>query len=345
MLGRDDGYQSRFFKKINKEIEEIEYKKFISIQDNKIIVKPELVKLLRLSAPEAVTNETLSMELKEFVEVTQQKWLRKQDANRWTLPDYKDDNPQLKNSLDSLNLFSCKMLRKPQYDSVVMLGASIPAVAKRFFYLVELIKRKKFNKVFLMGSTAEFSIDYKSDLESIFKTYRDKFKENAVLPDEFSEHEVGDFFMKNLKGLDSFRDADIIRLPSVIKVKEDGNLIYPNTLTEINRLKKYYTDNNITNTSIAVVSHAPFCYRQHLIALELSNQQHVETTAPDDDAYPKLNELKTAGVSLTTAIDELARLFYQLNELAKKNPNLLNALVKNQAIETTSKNAMTFTGM
>lgn len=258
------------------------------------------------------------MTLSRFVKLTQSSdagWLRNPNAkSRWdTTQEGGNEFSEVESAIvKQIGILEGSSLSNKSYDGAVILGSSIASMAKRFFHLQDMLKTVKLSNIYLMGSTENIS-QYLDSLREVIKLYPDKFVKNVALPESLTEHGLMNFYLNNLIWPDQLHNIKVICLPSEMKKIDNEKYVKPTTNDELNTLSNHLEKSN-SKSKLAIISHSPFGFRQNLIFQALSVKHDVETTFAGHQSYSKLNSLSGMKLTPQVVLDELARLFYQLDK-------------------------------
>lgn len=256
--------------------------------------------LLKLAARHGIeTNEGITAE--ELSEKMQEKWLRKTE-HQYQIPAGPPAEQDLF-LLKVLNLVEAVKASLPQYDGVLVLGATVVAVRKRLSCLIKQYAETvddeyvNFKNIYMLGGARPLDKE-KEKPEVLCSPAELVFKENWTPPAELPTTEAG---MMKLVFEQSFLPPEWqgIFIDTPLQPTTDGKTRHPNTADTV----EAFLDTEPMPGKYLVVSSQPFVARQTMNVAQIL--KHYNFTAEG------IGYEAPATTPLKTFLDETSRLLYE----------------------------------
>lgn len=169
--------------------------------------------------------------------------------------------------------------------------------------------------VFIMGSEEDIT-QYRGEAVKAITANLDIFKKGILdrLPQKITENGVYNFLYSEMLWPENFlKEVKVVSLPSKMQKLADGRMVKPTTEHEMKKADSFLEAHEIKNENIVVCSDPLFLIRQYLIALKHLNNQTLKIIASAADPNSTMNS--------ATALDELARTVFQINQFINTVPN------------------------
>ena len=219
--------------------------------------------------------------LASIVSSTQSAWLRASTQERWHIVDrFEDLKPQIAPLLEKMGLMNARHAKHRSYEYAVVFGATYGSVQKRLAFLAHEWQRGVlFNEIIFLGS--------ERPLTAVERESVNAHTETEMMKLVYAELELP-------KGL---RDLPATFVDSPMKRNKDGSLARPNTGDTIIQWLK----SKPIPCRILAVSNQPYVSYQHAV---------MKTIMPKDFIVETVG-IAAGDVSVSTHLDNLARLLYQ----------------------------------
>lgn len=245
--------------------------------------------------------------LQGIVDVTQKKWLRAQNKERWEIDEQSSANlsQEIYLLLDELGMFRECVPSNLNYDCAVVFGATLPTFRQRLAYLVKQWKEGvRFKSiVFLCGlrplqHSKETSFDLLDENNGVLP-FRSDWAKPKNLPQ--NEAEMAKFVFDQAELPDQLRRLPVDYIATLDQPNADGTFRRANTKDTL--VQWIATDPFCS--SILFVSNQPFIGYQAAIVQNLLPQTYVYETIGAGSPYPS---------SIAVCLDTLARWLYVYNQ-------------------------------
>lgn len=242
-------------------------------------------------------------DLKSVVEITQKKWLRKNE--RWQAEEVDKKKTDFIYQLKEAGMVDQILPRKKEYDYCLVLGALYPSFVSRLQYLIDKWEKGvRFKTLVFLGN--ERLLDYEREKSLLLKSSNKKIREKVQLKLPQNEIEMMKFVFENENIPQQMKMVDILFINSPMELGLSFS-------SGVDSVIKWREEKKPSPGSCLVVSNQPFVGYQESI---------VRSVLGRDFAIEAIGERAADDTKISIYLDTIAR-WLQQEEIMNNSPKII----------------------
>jgi hypothetical protein len=253
-------------------------------------------------------------------------WKRSNNKERWemtlTMPISEKQIQQIESIYTKLGFFNEAKPQTTTYRGILFLGSTLSSVRKRLAYLNMLIDSKNYNfsHIYVLSGERKLDKAIGESQESLLNpkngeiTFRSDWKGHAELPD--NETDMIRIVFDQSKHLSLKNDGIIF----VHTLKKEGQTRATTETTVYQWLEECHPESGL----YLAISNQPYVLYQKLViqkALLKAGRSDIRVQVVGPETLRKVPDGSQKKQSVAVLLDNLARIFYEMVEIKKMDPN------------------------